>query len=153
MRKIVSQIRDIDQIEKELLNNHSGVLALNIKDEKVMQLATTFLYQDKNVFFFLEDKDEFENINFESTVSFTIVKNDKTKKSHKPDFNPTYSIFSISVAGTLKIVDDEKLLPTLKKNYLKKYSSRTDEREKSPKLAHVFFIDTEEIQAFEEMGG
>jgi hypothetical protein len=47
MRKIVSQIRDIVLIENELVNNASGVLALNLKDDKITQLATTFFYQDK----------------------------------------------------------------------------------------------------------
>jgi len=153
MRKIVTQVRDIEQIEKELVSNNSGVLALNIKSGKVVQFATTFLYQDKNIYFFLGEKDEFDRINFESSVSFTLIKSDKTRKSHNPDFTPTYNILSISVSGFLKKEDDEKLLPVLKKNYMKKYSSGTDEEEIPSRLVNVFFIDTEEIQAFEEVGG
>ncbi|HEX9739942.1 MAG TPA: hypothetical protein VGA29_04130, partial [Ignavibacteriaceae bacterium] len=68
------------------------------------------------------------------------------------DFTPVYNILSISVAGQLKKVDDEKLFDSLRKNYLKKYSSKVDEKEK-PRLNNVIFIDTEEIQAFEETGG
>ena len=153
MKKIVTQIRDIHHIEKELQTNPAGVLALNVKDDEIVQIATTFLYQDKNVYFFLDDKDDLlENLKYETLVSFIIVKNEKTKKNSKHDFTPVYNILSISVAGQLKKVDDEKLFDSLRKNYLKKYSSKVDEKEK-PRLNNVIFIDTEEIQAFEETGG
>jgi len=153
MKKIVTQIRDIHHIEKELQTNPAGVLALNVKDDEIVQIATTFLYQDKNVYFFLDDKDDLlENLKYETVVSFIIVKNEKTKKNSKQDFTPVYNILSISVAGQLKKVDDEKLFDSLRKNYLKKYSSKVDEKEK-PRLNNVIFIDTEEIQAFEETGG
>jgi nitroimidazol reductase NimA-like FMN-containing flavoprotein (pyridoxamine 5'-phosphate oxidase superfamily) len=153
MKKIVTQIRDIHHIEKELQTNPAGVLALNVKDDEIVQIATTFLYQDKNVYFFLDDKDDLlENLKYETPVSFIIVKNEKTKKNSKQDFTPVYNILSISVAGQLKKVDDEKLFDSLRKNYLKKYSSKVDEKEK-PRLNNVIFIDTEEIQAFEETGG
>jgi nitroimidazol reductase NimA-like FMN-containing flavoprotein (pyridoxamine 5'-phosphate oxidase superfamily) len=153
MKKIVTQIRDIHHIEKELQTNPAGVLALNVKDDEIVQIATTFLYQDKNVYFFLDDKDDLlENLKYETIVSFIIVKNEKTKKNSKQDFTPVYNILSISVAGQLKKVDDEKLFDSLRKNYLKKYSSKVDEKEK-PRLNNVIFIDTEEIQAFEETGG
>jgi nitroimidazol reductase NimA-like FMN-containing flavoprotein (pyridoxamine 5'-phosphate oxidase superfamily) len=152
MKKSVSQIRDMVHIEKELLENISGVIALNIKDE-IIQLATTFLYQDKNIYFFLDKNELFEDIEFETDVSFTIVKNERVKKAQKTDFNPSYNITSISVSGLIKKVDDTKLLALLKKNYLKKYFSRHDDKEKTLKLNQVVFIDTNEIQAFEEMGG
>ncbi len=154
MKKIVTQIRDLQHIEKELHTNHIGVLALNLKDDELVQITITFLYQDKNVYFFLDDKNElYENVKFETDVNFTIVKEEKVKKNSKLDFAPIYNILSISVAGLIKKVDDNKLLTSIRKNYLKKYSSKTDEKEKSLKLNRVVFIDTEEIQAFEEIGG
>jgi hypothetical protein len=154
MKKITTQIRDIQHIEKELHTNPVGVLALNLKDDELVQITTTFLYQDKNIFFFLDDKNElYENLKFETGVRFIIVINEKVKKNSKADFTPVYNIFSVSVAGLIKKVDDDKLLTSLMKNYLKKYSSKSDEREKSYKLNRVIFIDTEEIQAFEEIGG
>jgi nitroimidazol reductase NimA-like FMN-containing flavoprotein (pyridoxamine 5'-phosphate oxidase superfamily) len=153
MRKIISQIRDIVLIENELVNSSTGILALNLKDDKIAQLATTFLYQDKNVYFFFNDSDEeFEDIKFETDVSFTIVKNYKIKKTQKSDFNPTYNIFSISVSGLIKEVDDQKSADILRKNYLRKYSA-PDKKEKTLKFNKVVFIDTEEIQAYEETGG
>jgi len=154
MKKMVTQIRDLQHIEKELHTNPAGVLALNLKDEEIIQIATTFLYQDKNVYFFLDNNDElYENLKFETAVSFVIVRNERPMKNSKTDFIPVYSILSISIAGHIKKVDDNKLLTSIRKNYLKKYSSKSDEKEKSLKLNRVVFIDTEEIQAFEEMGG
>jgi len=123
MQKIISQIRDIVVIEKELVNNPIGILALNLKDEKITQLAITFLYQDKNVYFFFKDNDEeFEHIKLDCKVSFTIVKNDKIKKTQKADFTLLYNILSVSISGLIKVVDDPKLVDTLRENYIKKYS-------------------------------
>lgn len=153
MRKIVTQIRDIVLIENELINNQSGVLALNLKNDTIAQFAITFLYRDKNVYFFFNDGDEeFEDIKFDTDVSFTIIKNNKIKKTQKLDFNPTYNIFSISVSGLIKEVDDPKLAGLLRKNYFKKYS-KPEEEKKNSKSNKVVFIDTEEIQAYEETGG
>jgi nitroimidazol reductase NimA-like FMN-containing flavoprotein (pyridoxamine 5'-phosphate oxidase superfamily) len=157
MKKVVTQIRDIEQIEKELNNNPVGVLALSAEGDKIIQIAATFLYQDKNIYFFFNNSDEIlENISFNSVVSFTILKNDLvkgSKKSAKSDFNPTYCMFSISISGLIKEVEDDKSISNLKKSYLKKYSTKSDEKEKNLKNAKVIFIDTEEIQALEEFGG
>jgi general stress protein 26 len=153
MQKTISQIRDIEVIEKELMNNPIGVLALNLKDEKITQQAITFLYQDKNIYFFFKENDEeFEDIKLESHASFTIIKNDKIKKTTKTDFNPLYNILSITIAGLIKVVDDPKLVAALVGSYINKYSRQT-EKEENLKLSKVIFIDTEEIQAYEEMGG
>lgn len=153
MQKVISQIRDIEVIEKELMDNPIGVLALSLKDEKIVQEAITFLYQDKNIYFFFKENDEeFEDINMESNVSFTIIKYDKMKKAVKADFVPIYNIISITITGLIKIVDDSKLVNTLIGNYRNKYSKES-EKEKETNLSKVVFIDTEEIQAYEEIGG
>jgi nitroimidazol reductase NimA-like FMN-containing flavoprotein (pyridoxamine 5'-phosphate oxidase superfamily) len=154
MKKIITQIRDIQHIESELRASTVGVLALYIKDEEIVQLATTFLYQDKNIYFFIENNDDiFGNLKYETSVNFTVVKNENLNKNSKQDFTPVYKILSISVAGLIKKVDDDKLLDTLKESYLKKYSLYETIDEMPSKINKVIFIDTEEIQAFEEMGG
>lgn len=154
MHKIVSQIRDLGIIEKELNANQVGVLALNVENEKVSQLATTFLYQDKNVYIFFDDDDEFfEETEFETNVSFTIIKNDKVKKSKKMDFEPSYNLFSISVSGMMRKVEEQKTIDELKENYLKKYRKSDGDELEFPFLKNVVIIDSEEIQAFEETGG
>lgn len=153
MQKIISQIRDIELIEKELMNNPIGVLALSLKDEKIAQEAITFLYQDKNVYFFFKENDEeFEDINMESNVSFTIIKYDKIKKAVKADFVPIYNITSIAITGLIKLVEDPKLAGLLVENYRNKYSKEVKGEEET-KLTRVVFIDTEEIQAYDEIGG
>jgi len=153
MQKTISQIRDIEVIEKELMNNPIGVLALSLKDEKITQQAITFLYQDKNIYFFFKENDEeFEDLKLESRVSFTIIKNDKIKKAARTDFNPVYNILSITITGLIKVVDDPKLISTLVGSYVNKYSKQT-EKEENFRLMKVVFIDSEEIQAYEEIGG
>ena len=155
MRKIVNQIRNLDLIEKELNSNMIGVLALNVDEDKVVQTTTTYIYLDKNIYIFFGEKDELYNsIKFRTDVNFTILKTEKTKKTPKADFTPTYHIFSISISGLLKEVDDQKTKDDLRKNYLEKYSSRQEERERNPaKLSRVVLIDSREIQAIEEIGG
>ena len=152
MHKTTSQIRDIEVIEKELINNPIGVLAMGLKDEKIVQQAITFLYQDKNVYFFFKGNDEeFEDINMDNNVSFTIIKFEKTKKEVKTEFVPLYNIVSITITGLIKVVEDPKLVSLLVENYNNKYSKDGEEEETKP--TRVVFIDTEEIQAYEEIGG
>ena len=154
MNKIVSQIRDLSTIEKELSTNPAGVLAISVDNEKVAQLATTFLYQDKNVYLFFDDDDEFfEGISFETNVSFTIIKNDKVKKSKKNNIEPTYSLLAISVNGMMRKVEEQKTIEELKQNYLRKYGKSDGDDLNFPSLNNVVIIDSEEIQAFEETGG
>jgi len=155
MNKIISQIRDLDLIEKELNNSTGGVLAVNIDNEIAIQIATTFLYRDKNIYIFFNNKNElFDNIPFNASGSFTIIKNEKVKKIPKIDFHPVYYLFSISVTGTIKKVDEQKVVDELKKSYFKKYSKKQDHTKKDmAALGKLIIIDSEEIQALEEVGG
>ena len=153
MHKIINQIRNLDLIEKELNSNATGILALNVDEDKIIQIATTYLYLDKNVYIFFAENDElYAKIKFESNVSFTILKTEKAKKSPKVDFTPSYHIFSISISGLLKKVDEQKTIDDLGKNYLKKYSDKQEGRS-SEKLSKLVLIDSREIQAIEEIGG
>ena len=153
MHKIINQIRNLDLIEKELNSNATGILALNVDEDKIIQIATAYLYLDKNVYIFFAENDElYAKIKFESNVSFTILKTEKAKKSPKVDFTPSYHIFSISISGLLKKVDEQKTIDDLGKNYLKKYSDKQEGRS-SEKLSKLVLIDSREIQAIEEIGG
>jgi general stress protein 26 len=155
MRKSISQIRDLQFIENELETSPAGILAIYLENDKVIQLTTTFLYMDKNIYFFFTEKDEiFDSIKLENDVSFTTVRNEKTRKN-KDGFIPTYHVFSISISGSIKVVDDKKVIDDLCKRYVKKYSAEGDEESASNFIRHnwILFIDTKEIQAFEESGG
>ena len=155
MKRIINQIRELDLIEKELHAGTTGVLAVNFNEDKIAQTATTYLYLDKNIYIFFREEDElFERINFQSEVSFTIVKTEKAKKTSKLDFKPGYNIFSITISGLVKKLDDQKIIDDLIQNYLKKYSGGEEGGNKSPaKLSKVVLIDSREIQAIEEIGG
>lgn len=152
MKKIVTQIRDIEVIEKELKASTSGVLALVLKNDKLTQFATTFLYLNKNIYiYFADESEQFENIHFDSNVSFTIIKNEKVKKTK--NINPTYGFLTINILGKIKYVDDQKIIDDLRQNYLLKYKKiKEGEFDLSP-LKKIIVIDSEEIHAVEEIGG
>jgi nitroimidazol reductase NimA-like FMN-containing flavoprotein (pyridoxamine 5'-phosphate oxidase superfamily) len=152
MQKNVQQIRDIAVIEKELSTCPVGLLALYIEDEKIVQVATTFLYLDKNIYFFIEESsDLYEAIKFNTPVSFAIIKNDAPRKSSKAENIVYHSVF-IKVSGSIKIIDEQKTFDEVKQNYLTKYTKPGNNSGNNLTDSRVFMIDTEEIQAVEETG-
>ncbi len=154
MHKVVSQIRDLELIEKELLSNPAGILAVITDSEKITQIATTFIYMDKNIFVFIDDNEEaYENIQFDTNVSFTILKYGKLRKTKEMDFDPTYNLVSISISGIIKKIEDPKLFEELQQNYVAKYKKNVDGKLNLSLLSRAVIIDSEEIQAYEETGG
>ena len=154
MHRIVKQIRDIELIEKELTANPAGVLALSIDSEKFTQVATTFLYQDKNIYIFFGADDElYESIHFDARATFTAIKYGKAKKTRQMNFEPLYNLFSISVKGIIKKVEEPKIIEDLKQAYFSKYKKSYDENSYKVLSRNVVLIDSEEIQALEEIGG
>ena len=155
MQRIVTQIRDLDVIESELHNTAVGVLALYLEDEKTIQYPTTFLYRDKNIYIFFKNDDElFESIKYNSNASFTIIKQEKAKRIIKLDFTPTYQMFSITLNGLVRKVDEDKTMMNLRQEYLAKYSKKLETSKKTmPALANAIIMDSDEIHALEEMGG
>lgn len=146
MERKISQIRDIKIIEKELFENPIGILAVTV-NEKVIQTAVTFIYQDKNIYvFFKEGNEIYENAGTENNGSFMILKNLTGENSSK------YHVISISISGAVKKVDDNKTLNDLRKIYLEKYSKNADDLFPQTELAVSLFIDTEEFLAFDEKG-
>lgn len=153
MHKVVSQIRDLELIEKELTMNPAGILAVMTDSEKVSQIATTFIYLDKNIFVFIDDEEAYENIQFDTSVSFSIMKYGKLRKTKDMDFDPTYNLFSISISGIIKKIEDPKQFEELQQNYIAKYKKDVDGKINLSLLSRAVIIDSEEIQAFEETGG
>ena len=153
MHKVVSQIRDLELIEKELTMNPAGILAVMTDSEKVSQIATTFIYLDKNIFVFIDDEEAYENIQFDTSVSFSIMKYGKLRKTKDMDFDPTYNLFSISISGIIKKIEDPKQFKELQQNYIAKYKKDVDGKINLSLLSRAVIIDSEEIQAFEETGG
>jgi nitroimidazol reductase NimA-like FMN-containing flavoprotein (pyridoxamine 5'-phosphate oxidase superfamily) len=154
MRKNITQIRDLDLIESELKTNVAGVLALKRGVEKITQIATPFLYQDKNIYiFFGSDNEYFEKIRFNDYACFTIIKTGQTQKTEGIDFDPTYNFFSISIKGKIRNIEDNKLIEDLRQNYLIKYKKVVEGTVNFSAINRIVIIDSEEIQALEETGG
>jgi general stress protein 26 len=149
MQKKVQQIRDIAIIEKELNLCPVGLLALYIEDEKLIQASTTFLYLDKNIYFFIDEASGlYESIKFNTPVSFAIIRNEAPRKND----NAIYHSVSIKVSGNIKIIEEQKIIDEVKKSYLAKYSKPGKEHVNSFAESRIYMIDTEEIQAAEETG-
>jgi nitroimidazol reductase NimA-like FMN-containing flavoprotein (pyridoxamine 5'-phosphate oxidase superfamily) len=155
MQRIISQIRDLVLIESELHNASIGVFALYIDDEKTIQYPTTFLYRDKNIYIFFKNDDElYASIKYNSSASFTVIKQEKAKRGKKLDFTPSYQLFSITLNGLVRKVDEEKTMMNLRQEYLTKYSKKPEtSRRTMPSLANAIIMDSDEIHAQEELGG
>jgi len=152
MHRKISYIRDLEIIEKELNDSSGGILAINIDGEKVIQYLTTFLYLDKNIYFFLEKEDDiYEKLNLNSSASFTVVKDERIKRKSKEP-SGTYYLFSTTIVGPLKIVDEKKTIEDVKEKYMTKYFIKKTGEAKSSHLKELVMIDSEEIQAVEEEG-
>ena len=149
MHRKISYIRDLEIIEKELNHSSGGILAFNVDGEKVLQYTTPFLYLDKNIYFFLDKEDEiYEMMNFNSQASFTILRDHQFRKSKEEN----YYMFSATVIGSIKIVDEKKTIDDIRNKYNTKYSLKKSTDPKSSTLKELVMIDSEEIQAVEEEG-
>ncbi len=151
MHRKISYIRDLETIEKELNDSSGGILAFNVDGERAMQFTTTFLYLDKNIYLFLDKDDEvYEKLHFNSPVSFTIIKDERLKKNRSKE--DSYYLFSATVSGLIKIVDEKKTIDDIKEKYLSKYSLKKEIETKKSQTKELVIIDSEEIQAAEEEG-
>jgi hypothetical protein len=155
MKRIITQIRNLDKIEKELKENYAGVIALQLGEERFMQIPTPYLYKDKNIFLFFTHNDEiYDEIQYDSNVVFTIVRNIKVNKKRKNDPTHSYHFFATKISGIIRKVDDTKLIEELKKSYAEKYSAKTNKNNLDfSVIDKVVVIDTEEINSIEEIGG
>jgi hypothetical protein len=63
-------------------------------------------------------------------------------------------MFSITLNGVVRKVDEEKTMANLRQEYLAKYSKKAESTKKSiPELAAALIMDSDEIHALEEFGG
>ena len=151
MKKQVTQLRDIKEIEKQINKTRSGVLCIHLTIEKLMQFACNFIYLDKNIYTYLDTTDEnYEHIKYGSLGSFTILSEEKVNAKTE-DF--TYRLSYITINGEIKEVDDPKLAEQVKELYRSKYSpsERTEDYKVNENLKPVI-LDTNEIKALIEEG-
>jgi hypothetical protein len=148
----VKTIRDLETIEKELNSISSGVLALPL-EENFVQIATNFVYHNKNIYFFVQNKELYKDIKLESVAKFTAIKESVKGKRNKQSPENIYTLFYISVSGIIKSVSEKKLKNNIKQSFIQKYSGRLIETEsKSKSFSRLVFIDSEELTATEETG-
>ncbi len=148
----VKTIRDLEVIEKELNSIHCGVLAVPL-EEDFEQIAANFVYHDKNIFIYIQNKELFKNIRFGTQAKFTAIREFDWKKESGVDAKTVYKLFYISVNGLIKPVEEKKLKNTIKQSFIQKYSGRLIESDtKSKSLGKLLVIDSEELTATEEVG-
>ncbi len=152
MQKKITIIRNLEIIEKELNSAASGVAALTVKKDAFVQFATNFVYHDKNIFLFLNGTELLKSIRFDVLARFSIFKNISPEKEDiKKD--QIYRLFSITVTGELKEVEEKKVLNEVTQSYIQKYSGKLILGEKdTDSLGKLVFIDSNELIAFEETG-
>lgn len=151
MKKQITQIRDINEIEKLIQEAATGVLCIHLDNEKLMQVACNFIYLDKNIYTFLDNTEEnFEHIKYGSAGSFSIFKNDKVNTKTK-EF--TYRLTFLTVNGEIKDIDDIKLVDQVTELYRLKYSSviKTEDYKISENLKPII-LDSKEIKSVIEEG-
>lgn len=150
MKKQITQVRDIAEIEKQLLQAQSGILCIHLSNEKLMQIACNFVYLDKNIYTYLDSTDEnYEYVKYGSSGSFSVSSNEVNKKSK--EF--TYKLSFITINGEIKDIDDNKLREQITEIYRLKYSPLIDASDYvvSENLKPVI-LDTNEIKALIEEG-
>jgi len=63
-------------------------------------------------------------------------------------------MFSITLNGLVRKVEDEKTMINLRHEYLAKYAKKTETARRTiPALANAIIMDSDEIHAQEEFGG
>ncbi|MGB5849455.1 MAG: hypothetical protein WBH40_13260 [Ignavibacteriaceae bacterium] len=148
----VKTIRNLEVIEKELNSISSGVIVIPL-EEDFEQIATNFVYDNKNIYVFIQNNELYRNVKFDSIAKFTAIKDTRLGKKINIDKEGLYSLFYISVSGIIKNVREKKLINNVKQNFIQKYSGKLIESEsRSKSFSRLVCIDSEELTATEETG-
>lgn len=149
MKKSFIINRDIVEIEKELNDSLAGVLTLRLKGGANYQIATNFVYLDKNIFVALNKEDEkFPNIKFNHYGQFIVY-----NSTREFDKDYTYQIKYISVVGEFRELDDSKLIEIVKEKFHQKYSNNSNGSDYLiPSNLLLCILDSKEIQFIIENG-
>ncbi len=143
MKRKITHIRDLAQIEKELFNTKVGVLAVTLKGDKVIQLATTFVYLHKNIYVFFDEENEiYRDVNLENNGSFIVLQN---RSGSSKEY-----LTSTSISGSVKKVDDNRTMTEVRDEYVKKYSKTDDLFQGDISVLKALFIDSEEFLSIEQ---
>jgi hypothetical protein len=153
MNKKVKVIRDLILVEKELNSAQGGVVSVSLKKDSFAQFATNFVYQNKNIFFYVDNEELLRTIKFDSLAKFTILKDRNVTKELIEKNNPLYRLFSIVVTGVIREAEEQKTIREIAQSFIEKYSGKLIREEKeTPFRGKLLFIDSEELLAFDEIG-
>ena len=153
MNKKVKIIRDLILVEKELNSAQGGVVSVSLKKDSFAQFATNFVYQNKNIFFYVDNEELLRTIKFDSLAKFTILKEKNVTKELIEKNNPLYRLFSIVVTGVIREAEEQKTIREIAQSFIEKYSGKLilDEKETQSRNK-LLFVDSEELLAFDEIG-
>jgi hypothetical protein len=146
-------IRDLSLVEKELSAAQGGVVAVALQKDSFAQFATNFVYQNKNIFFYLDNDELLRTIKFDALAKFTILKDKNVSKDLSDKKDPLYRLFSIVVTGVVREAEEQKTIKSVAQSFIEKYSGKLllSEKETQTK-GKLVFIDSEELLAFDEIG-
>ena len=153
MNKKVKVIRDLSLVEKELSSSQGGVVSVSLKKESFAQFATNFVYQNKNIFFYVDSEELLRTIKFDALAKFTILKDKNVTEELIEKNDPLYRLFSIVVTGIVREAEEQKTIRDIAQSFIEKYSGKLirDEKE-TPFRGKLLVVDSEELLAFDEIG-
>jgi len=151
-RKIIT-IRDLALVEKELGSATAGVVSVSLKKENFAQFATNFVFQNKNVFFYLENEELLRTIKLDALAKFTILKDKNVTKELNDKNDTLYRLFSIVVTGSIREAEEQKTIKNIAQSFIEKYSGKLlfSDKDNQPG-GKLFLIDSEELLAYDEIG-
>jgi shikimate kinase len=153
MKKKLIVIRDLSLVEKELSSTQGGVISVLLKKESFTQFATNFVYQNKNIFFYVDNEELLRTIKLDALAKFTILKDKNVTKELMEKNEPLYRLFSVVVTGVIREAEEQKTISNIAQSFIEKYSGKLirDEKE-TPSPGKLLFVDSEELLAFDEIG-
>ena len=153
MNKKIKVIRDLSLVEKELSSAQGGVISITLQKDSFAQFATIFVYQNKNIFFYLENEELLRTIKLDSPAKFTILNDKNVTKELIDKKDPLYRLFSIVVTGVVREVEEKKTIRDIDQSFIEKYSGKLllSEKESQTK-GKLLVVDSEELLAYDELG-
>jgi hypothetical protein len=149
MQKKITTIRNLELVERELNSATAGVISVSLLKTKFVQFGTNFVYQDKNIFIFIDDEELLRSIKFDSLSRFTVLKQKTTEDKEES----IYKLSSIQVTGNLREAEEKKVINDITQTYIQKYSGKLIlPDDKTASMGKLVFVDSEELLAFEEIG-
>lgn len=155
MKKQIKVIRDLSLVEKELNSTLGGVVSISIKKEGFTQFATNFVYQNKNIFLYLDNEELLRTIKLDALAKFTVLSEKNVTKELLDLKEPLYRLFSVVVTGVFRKAEEKKTINSVAQSFIEKYSGKLIREEKGSNLSSsekLFFVDSEELLAYDEIG-